>query len=232
MHRYPCVLFMDWCSILIVKTVRNQFTSALKQIATLYSICILGPDAWKLNKQSCRLKVSESSSGSTPYIKGLTCLYYSSLISQSSAESRVEAYIDCAIVYTVFVTFLEIFLKLLVIILLFDSPVSVKDQARIRIIYFNVISMFFFLFLAKRLGWRHWCRKTGQCIKSPSAMYVVEVISLHQERKFLHYCWAARRRTFTKNFLFSAALLYLDTWGQCSHSSPTPSMASHSCTTY
>lgn len=41
------------------------------------------------------------------------------------------------------------------IILLFDSPVSVKDQARIRIIYFNVICIFFFLFLAKRLGWWH-----------------------------------------------------------------------------
>lgn len=60
--------------------------------------------------------------------------------------------------------------------------------------------------------------KTGHCIKSPSAMYVVEVLPLHQERKFLHYCWAARRRTFTKNLLFSAALLYLDTGGQCSHS--------------
>lgn len=117
------------------------------------------------------------------------------------------------------------------IVLLFDSPVSVKDQARKRIIYFNVTSVFFFLFLAKRLGWRHWCRKTGQCIKSPSAMYVVEVLPLHQERKFLHYCWAARRRTFTKNLVFSAALLYLDTGGQCSHSSHTPSMASHSCTT-
>lgn len=60
--------------------------------------------------------------------------------------------------------------------------------------------------------------KTGHCIKSPSAMYLVEVLPLHQERKFLHYCWAARRRTFTKNLLFSAALLYLDTGGQCSHS--------------
>lgn len=122
----------------------------------------------------------------------------------------------------------DFFLKLLMIILLFDSPVSVKDQARIRIIYFNVICMFFFLFLAKRWG----CRKTGQCIKSPSAMYVVEVLPLHQKRKFLHYCWAARRRTFTKNLLFRAALLYLDTGGQCSHSWHTPSMASHSCTTY
>lgn len=63
-------------------------------------------------------------------------------------------------------------------------------------------------------------------------MYVVEVLPLHQERKFLHYCWAAHRRTFTKNLLFSTALLYLDTGGQCSHSSHIPSMTSHSCTTH
>lgn len=35
------------------------------------------------------------------------------------------------------------------IILLFDSPVSVKDQARIRIIYFNVIYIFSFSFWQK-----------------------------------------------------------------------------------
>lgn len=202
MHRYPCVLFMDWCFILIVKTVRNQFTSALKQIATLYSICMLGPGAWKLNKQSCRLKVSKTSSGSTPYI-GRGWNVYIILFWHLSELSWIvcrSLHRLCHSIQTVFVTFLKIFfLKLLIIILLFDSPVSVKDQARIRIIYFNVICIFFFLFLAKRLGRQHWCRKRGQCIKSPSAMNVVEVLPLHQERKFLHYCWAAHRRTFTKN---------------------------------
>lgn len=148
MHRYQCVLFMDWCFILIVKTVRNQFTSALKQIATLYSICMLGPDAWKLNKQSCRLKVSKTSSGSTLYIwRGwnVDIILFWHL---SQLSWVVEAYIDCAVVYRLsswpFYSFF--FLKLLIIILLFDSPVSVKDQATMRIIYFNVIYFFLSLF--------------------------------------------------------------------------------------
>lgn len=146
MHRYLCVLFMDWCFILIAKTVRNQFTTALKQIATLYSICMLGPDARKLNKQSCRLKVSKTSSGSTPYIwRGwnvcIILLWHLSELSWIVCGSlhRLCRSIDCLCdLSKVF------FFKLLIIILLFDSPVSVKDQARIRIMYFNVIYIFSF----------------------------------------------------------------------------------------
>lgn len=37
------------------------------------------------------------------------------------------------------------------IILLFDSAVSVKDQARIRIIYFNVIYIFFLSLFGKKV---------------------------------------------------------------------------------
>lgn len=48
--------------------------------------------------------------------------------------------------YIDFVTFLKIFLKLLIIILLFDSPVSVKDQAGIRVIYFVIFFFFLSLF--------------------------------------------------------------------------------------
>lgn len=49
-------------------------------------------------------------------------------------------------------TFLKIFsFKLLMIILLFDSAVSVKDQARIRIIYFNVIYIFFLSLFGKKV---------------------------------------------------------------------------------
>lgn len=111
---------------------------------------------------------------------------------------------------------------------MFDSPVSVKDQARIRVIYFHVICTFSFFSWQEGEDGGTDGEEKRLCFKSPSAMYVVEIPRYIGKESFYTTAEQLVEEPLQRiTHMLGAALLYLEAGGQCPHSLHTPSMTSH-----